>query len=440
MMGYDFAVYVNKYLQQNGHPTRNIAKIDSNPAKSKHLETATTKLFDVEVDFANLRTEVYDPDSRIPASIGFGTPTEDAYRRDITINSLFYNVNSCTVEDFTKQGLSDLENGLIRTPLQPFETFRDDPLRVLRCVRFASRFDFTLVPELVSSVKNEEIQKALNEKISKERIAIEVEKMVTGPLPLKAIQILYDLGLYHIVFAVPRNIVSGTVYDPSMAVRAVGAATWLDQQSMQALRPGGRDESRLIRWACFLLPFADIKTETKNRMAHGVQDVLRDSMKATKMDMVNFSLLFTNYKHIQEMAFKNAESPVSRQDLGMLIRELKELWPGALKVSLIAELLHSSADNPWQSPDQVVTDETTLQICQKYDALMSQAVDYGITECYKWKPMLDGKQIANILSIKPGPRMSDLLLQTMKWQLAHPEGTQDECAAMIKQYWESQKS
>lgn len=69
MMGYEFAQYVNQCLKKNGYPTRNIAKIDSNPAKSKHLETATTKLFNIEVDFANLRTEVYEEDSRIPSAI-----------------------------------------------------------------------------------------------------------------------------------------------------------------------------------------------------------------------------------------------------------------------------------------------------------------------------------------------------------------------------------
>lgn len=69
MMGYEFATYVNKYLESQGVPTRSIAKIDSNPEKSKHLETATTKLFDQEVDFCNLRTEVYEEGSRIPSQI-----------------------------------------------------------------------------------------------------------------------------------------------------------------------------------------------------------------------------------------------------------------------------------------------------------------------------------------------------------------------------------
>lgn len=68
-MGYDFALHVNEYLKSKGYETRSIAKIDSNPDKSKHLETATTKLFDQEIDFVNLRNEVYNEDSRIPAEV-----------------------------------------------------------------------------------------------------------------------------------------------------------------------------------------------------------------------------------------------------------------------------------------------------------------------------------------------------------------------------------
>lgn len=86
-----------------------------------------------------------------------GTPEEDALRRDITINTLFYNVHTRQIEDHTHLGLSDLAHKLVRTPLDPLQTFRDDPLRVLRCVRFASRFGYALVDEVKMAVTNEEI-------------------------------------------------------------------------------------------------------------------------------------------------------------------------------------------------------------------------------------------------------------------------------------------
>ena len=71
---------------------------------------------------------------------------EDARRRDLTINALFYNVTEMCVEDFTGRGCRDLDAGISRTPLDPLVTFLDDPLRVMRAVRFASRFNFELVP------------------------------------------------------------------------------------------------------------------------------------------------------------------------------------------------------------------------------------------------------------------------------------------------------
>ncbi|RUS26767.1 hypothetical protein BC938DRAFT_484135, partial [Jimgerdemannia flammicorona] len=218
MMGFEFASHVNDYLRLQGYETRTIAKIDSNPEKSKHLETATTKVLGLEVDFVNLRSEVYSEDSRIPTEISysrskiypqtFGTPEQDAFRRDITINALFYNIHNHEVEDFTKmvrlltrhlcpnvthasviirysqQGLSDLAAGHVRTPLPAFDTFRDDPLRVLRCVRFASRFGFSIVDDVAGAMEDENIKSALTAKISRERIGIELDKIMKGTIPL----------------------------------------------------------------------------------------------------------------------------------------------------------------------------------------------------------------------------------------------------------------
>lgn len=109
------------------------------------------------VDLVNLRKEEYAEDSRIPV-MEFGTPEEDALRRDLTINALFYNINEDKVEDFTKMGIEDLKNGFIRTPLEPYTTFKDDPLRILRVFRFASRYSFKCDPEIIECVKNPEIQ------------------------------------------------------------------------------------------------------------------------------------------------------------------------------------------------------------------------------------------------------------------------------------------
>ena len=111
----------------------------------------------LECDFVGLRSETYT-DSRIPDQVQLGTPEEDALRRDLTINSLFYNVHTRQVEDYTGRGLSDLASKVARTPLPPKQTFEDDPLRVLRCIRFASRFDLSVADEVTEAIKQPEIQ------------------------------------------------------------------------------------------------------------------------------------------------------------------------------------------------------------------------------------------------------------------------------------------
>lgn len=155
--GHSFAVDFVEYLKSCNVPTTSVGKVAANPDQSKHLETGTTKILGLECDFVGLRSETY-ADTRIPTSVKLGTPLDDASRRDLTINSLFYNVHDRQVEDYTGRGLEDLANRIARTPLPPLQTFHDDPLRVLRCVRFASRFDLSIVPEVEDAIRNEDVQ------------------------------------------------------------------------------------------------------------------------------------------------------------------------------------------------------------------------------------------------------------------------------------------
>ncbi|CAM9285362.1 unnamed protein product [Ectocarpus fasciculatus] len=183
-----------------------VALITSNPEKSKHLETATLRIDNFWVDFVNLRTESYVQDSRIP-SINIGTPMEDSFRRDLTINSLFYNVNTGTVEDYTGKGTSDLRLGLVRTPLPPCETLLDDPLRALRAVRFASRLGFRVHPELMEAGRDPRVHEALCTKVSRERVGCELDQMVRSASPLRAFELMDGMKILPIVFPLPEGFV-----------------------------------------------------------------------------------------------------------------------------------------------------------------------------------------------------------------------------------------
>lgn len=104
---------VNEYMTSHGGEISGVGVIQSNPDQSKHLETATMKVHGVWLDLVNLRSETYAEDSRIP-EMTFGTAKEDAMRRDLTVNALFYNIHTATVEDLTGMGLEDLRKGIVR--------------------------------------------------------------------------------------------------------------------------------------------------------------------------------------------------------------------------------------------------------------------------------------------------------------------------------------
>ena len=189
LLGREFAELVNAHLREKGETVHGVGVIQSNPDQSKHLETATMRVHDVWLDLVNLRSENYSEESRIP-EMTFGSATDDAFRRDLTINALFYNINLKQVEDFTGMGLKDLQDGVVRTPLPPKTTFLDDPLRILRAVRFASRFGFVLDDEIVSAAGDADVQCALRTKVSRERVGKEVSGMLRGPSPGDAMTLL----------------------------------------------------------------------------------------------------------------------------------------------------------------------------------------------------------------------------------------------------------
>jgi tRNA nucleotidyltransferase/poly(A) polymerase len=204
MLGREFADHLNAYLEEAGKDTISVGVVLKNPEKSKHLETATMKVGAFWIDFVNLRAEEYAEDSRIPDLMRIGTPEEDAFRRDLTINSLFYNVNNGQVEDWTGRGFDDLRRGVVATPLAPLTTLLDDPLRTLRSVRFAARLRFTMDDALVEAAKNDLVRKALAEKVSRERIGGEVDLMLRSPDPVGAMRLLINLKLVGTVFPLDK--------------------------------------------------------------------------------------------------------------------------------------------------------------------------------------------------------------------------------------------
>lgn len=186
MTGYRFGEVMKEFLDSQSNGAKydqsivgNLHKIEANPEKSKHLETLTTRILGFEIDLVNLRKEAYVDESRNP-KIEFGTPEDDANRRDATVNALFYNLQTSEVEDLTGRGLHDMQLKLLKTPLSPHQTFKDDPLRILRCIRFASTLGYRIDPMAEEAMGDGSIKEALRVKISRERVGVEIVKMLQG--------------------------------------------------------------------------------------------------------------------------------------------------------------------------------------------------------------------------------------------------------------------
>jgi len=167
---------------------------------SAGLRVGAIDINGVKIEFVPMRTEVYSQGSRIPGITATDDPKEDVKRRDLTINAIYYNIDTGKVEDYAG-GVSDLEKGVLRTPVNPVETLKEDPLRALRALRFLSQMHgFELDESLVEALKHPEVHKAYLEKVAPERARKEIEKLALGNRPAEAIRHFFSSGLYLPVF------------------------------------------------------------------------------------------------------------------------------------------------------------------------------------------------------------------------------------------------
>ncbi|WP_417213897.1 CCA tRNA nucleotidyltransferase [Bizionia sp.] len=202
--------FVRDFLLKRGNPkdidivaigsgielARQVAKNLPNKPKVQVFKTYGTAMLrfeDIEIEFVGARKESYHEDSRNPV-VENGTLEDDQNRRDFTINALALSLNKSNFGDLLDpfQGVLDLENKIIRTPLNPDITYSDDPLRMMRAIRFATQLHFTIEPESLKAISKNNSRLEI---ITNERIVVELNKILESPKPSIGFLLLEETGL-----------------------------------------------------------------------------------------------------------------------------------------------------------------------------------------------------------------------------------------------------
>ncbi|KAJ9167161.1 hypothetical protein P3X46_021831 [Hevea brasiliensis] len=448
MLGSEFVDKVREYLLSTGEEAQGLCIIPRNPDQSKHLETARMRLFDLWIDFVNLRSEDYSDGSRIP-TMKFGTAKEDAFRRDLTINSLFYNINTSSVEDLTGRGIEDLKTGKIVTPLPPKATFLDDPLRVLRAIRFGARFGFILDEELKVAAACDDVTSALAAKVSKERIGTEIDLMISGNQPVKAMTCIADLTLFWVVFGLPPKVEPAVSEGCHKLCIAYLDASW-NLIQLIGCSVFTVEQRRLSLYAALFLPFRNITCkDEKGKTAPVVNFIFKDSLKQKSSDsetVMKIHRSLEKFLNLFDLLTSNEDTQPAEVDwgpelidvpfssklrvlAGFLLRDVKDFWRVALLISTM--IYPANIDSTEDFLDKQYQLDKRIELFKTVENAITKL---GLEKIWDVKPLVNGKEIMSVLQLKSGgPLVREWQQKLLAWQLAHPTGTAEECLDWMKQ-------
>lgn len=363
------------------------------PVTYEAFGTAMVIVDDLKIEIVQCRKESYRHGSRKP-EVEPGTYLDDALRRDFTLNALMKNLRTEEFFDVLGSGVDDLRSGVLRTPLDPLRTFEEDPLRILRAIRFKHRFGF----EYVDGLKEAIVEKAPElQNISSERIREEVVKMCLLPSADLAIREMMELGLmaqFAPEFEPMVGCEQGTyhVHDVWNHTLLVVRNTF---ESHISIREALSDEDRLVLTLSAL--FHDIgKPGTRSSGKGGVvhfythehvgAEMCRVVMRRLKCSNEEIDRVSLLVKH--HMRLGNADSfssPAARR----FLRDLGADW----------RLMMRLIDADRRGMKQGILKADLEEIVQKLERVNSEQA------APTFEPPLSGLEIMEILGIEPGPEV-----------------------------------
>lgn len=447
--GADFAKLVTQHLN-----IKDPNVIKANPEKSKHITTAKAYIplsnGEVqEIDFAQARAEVYEEDSRIP-TLKPATPKEDAHRRDLTINSIFYSINNNEIVDFTGKGIKDLVSDTFRTPEEPLKTFSDDPLRIFRVIRFAAKYGGNIDEETYKAMMDPSLRDQIKQKISKERMGAEITKMLKNPNPEIALNLLKETGLWQDILS---EALVGTPYEGKMETLDMEQnnphhtlSVW--GHTMQVVKnvldkyPDTDPEKRATMILAALMHdmgklYTEIHSESKSHpgrtsyIGHEKESrtITEHILKYLKMEPFIQQVSGMARYHMRPH-FNEGSGNAGLKAMRKFIRQMGEKSLNWLDVFNLAV-----ADAYSKGVD---IDPETVQTYQNLEVQLQQALaSLNPVEDENIKPILNGNEIMQLLNIKPGKWMSEIMEFVKELRDENPDITKEEASQIVKDKYQN---
>ena len=348
----------------------------------------------------------------------FGTIEEDCMRRDFTINAIYTNVSTGEIVDITGKGVEDIKGHIIRTPNTPDVIYDDDPLRILRCIRFASRYGWEIEKETYDGMVRNVHRLAI---ITKERVRDELDKMLTCRHPVMAMELLRKIGAMHYVIPELEE-----TYDMTQNEYHFGTV-W--EHTLAVL--GNLKNDRLeLRMAALLHDIGKIRVRT---MEDGKVHFLKHELASA--DMVDDILRPLHYSNdfISEVAFIVRHHMVCKtwgyeceHIKAKKLRKLQYLCGTEERFLDLMQLI--DADNNAHATDRCMPRQVELILRRTEEMKHEGSALFG------YKLLLTGKDVMEIKGIKPGPKVKECLDYLMKLAFVNPLRDKEEVIKHLKGY------